>query len=110
MSTIFPANLDAFNNPTTSSNLNSPGVEHNLQHSDANDAIEAIETKLGVNNSTDVNSVDYKLRQLQSKFVTTGAPASATATGTAGTIIVTGGYLYVCTDTNTWVRAVCGAW
>lgn len=110
MSSLYPASLDTFNNPTTSSNLNSPGVEHNLQHSDANDAIEAIQVKLGIDNSANVNSIDYKLRQLQSKITFGSAPASAVATGTAGSIVVTGGYMYVCIATDSWVRSAFAAW
>lgn len=38
------------------------------------------------------------------------APASATATGQVGEIRVTAGYIYVCTATNTWVRAALSTW
>ena len=38
------------------------------------------------------------------------APASATATGTLGEIRVTAGFIYVCTATNTWVRAALTTW
>jgi len=39
------------------------------------------------------------------------APATATATGTAGEIRVTASYIYVCTATNIWVRtALSGGW
>lgn len=38
------------------------------------------------------------------------APASATATGTKGEIRVTANYIYVCTATNTWVRAALSTW
>jgi hypothetical protein len=34
------------------------------------------------------------------------APASATATGTTGDIVVTASAIYVCSATNTWVRAL----
>jgi hypothetical protein len=46
MATNYPTSLDAFVNPTTSDSLNSPS--HSLQHADTNDAIEALETKVGV--------------------------------------------------------------
>jgi hypothetical protein len=32
------------------------------------------------------------------------APATSTSTGTTGDIVVTAGFIYVCTATNTWVR------
>jgi len=38
------------------------------------------------------------------------APASATATGTLGDIVVTAGFIYVCTATNTWVRTALSTW
>lgn len=110
MSSLYPNSLDAFTNPTVNSNLNSPGVEHNLQHSDANDAIEALERRVGATDSADVTSVDYQLKQLQSKVSFTGAPVTATSTGTAGTLIVEGGYLYACIATNSWVRTAVAAW
>lgn len=46
MATNYPTSLDAFVNPTVTDSLNSPS--HSLQHADANDAIEALETKVGV--------------------------------------------------------------
>lgn len=38
------------------------------------------------------------------------APASASATGVAGTIIVTATYIYVCTATDTWKRVAIATW
>lgn len=46
LATNFPTSLDNFTNPVSGNTLDSPS--HSLQHSDANDAIEAIEAKLGV--------------------------------------------------------------
>jgi hypothetical protein len=46
----FPTSLDSFINPTTNDFLNSPN--HVSQHSDINDAIEALEAKLGITAST----------------------------------------------------------
>lgn len=37
-------------------------------------------------------------------------PASATATGTVGTIAWDTGFIYVCTATDTWVRAAIATW
>lgn len=47
---MYPTSLDSFVNPTTNDFLNSPN--HVQQHSNANDAIEAIEAKLGIGAST----------------------------------------------------------
>jgi hypothetical protein len=49
MATNFPTSLDNFTNPTANDSLNIPS--HSLQHANANDAIEAIEAKLGVGSS-----------------------------------------------------------
>ena len=38
------------------------------------------------------------------------APASASASGEAGTIIVAADYIYVCSATDTWVRAAVVTW
>jgi hypothetical protein len=46
----FPASLDALSNPSASNNTNSPS--HASQHANANDAIEAIEAKVGIGAST----------------------------------------------------------
>lgn len=38
------------------------------------------------------------------------APASASDTGTTGEIRITASYIYICTATNTWVRAALATW
>lgn len=48
MSTQYPASLDNFVNPTASDKLNSITVPHHQQHTDLNDAVEAIQTVLGL--------------------------------------------------------------
>lgn len=50
MPILYPASLDSLTNPTSSDTL--AGVPHAAQHSDENDAIEALETKVGVGAST----------------------------------------------------------
>ena len=50
MATNFPTSLDTFVNPTSSSAMNSPS--HAGQHTDINDAVEAIQTKLGTGDHT----------------------------------------------------------
>lgn len=50
MATNFPTSLDNFSNPTSGDKLDSPS--HSSQHSDANDAIEALEAKIGIGLST----------------------------------------------------------
>jgi hypothetical protein len=64
MATNFPTNLDALTNPTGSSSLTSP--DHASQHTDANDAIEALQAKVGVNGSAVTTSLDYRVGALES--------------------------------------------
>lgn len=40
----------------------------------------------------------------------TKTPATAGATGTAGTIAWDADYIYVCSDTDTWLRAAIATW
>lgn len=50
MTTAYPVALDAFGNPLASDPLSAP--PHHAQHADANDAIEAIEAKIGIGAGT----------------------------------------------------------
>ena len=59
MATNFPTSLDSLTNPTSSSALNLPS--HSSQHADANDAIEALQAKVGVDGSAVTTSLDYKV-------------------------------------------------
>jgi len=61
MATNFPGSLDSLTNPTGSDTLSSPS--HSSQHADANDAIEALQAKVGVNGSAVTTSLDYKVAQ-----------------------------------------------
>jgi microcystin-dependent protein len=60
MATNFPASLDTLTNPSGSNTLSSPS--HASQHGNANDAIEAIQAKIGVDNSAVTTTLDYKTR------------------------------------------------
>ena len=51
MATSFPTSKDILINPDGLDSVKE--VSHSAQHANANDAIEALETKVGVNNSTD---------------------------------------------------------
>jgi len=50
MATNYPGALDSLTNPTSSDNLSSP--THSSQHANANDAIEAIQSKIGIGSGT----------------------------------------------------------
>jgi len=63
MPITYPTTLDDFTNPTPADNLNTPAVLHSTQHANINDAVEALEAKVGVDNSAVTSSIDYKLAQ-----------------------------------------------
>ena len=90
MAILFPITLDQLLNPTGVDSVQL--VPHAAQHSNANDAIEALQVKVGVNDSTDVASLDYKVRDLISKIYTNEMAqdtiASALAAGTHTNITV----------------------
>lgn len=64
MSTNFPTSLDSFTNPTATQKLNNPS--HSSQHTNENDAITAIETKVGVDSSAVATTIDYLLKNTAS--------------------------------------------
>jgi hypothetical protein len=60
----FPTTKDVFVNPSVTSPTNNPS--HAGLHTDENTAISAIETKVGINSSTDATSIDYLLKNTSS--------------------------------------------
>lgn len=65
MASNFPEDLDVFINPTSNDPITNP--PHSEQHANANDAIAAIQTKLGIDGSLDTTSVDYRLSTLEAQ-------------------------------------------
>lgn len=65
MATNFPASLDNLTNPTGADAQDSPGVLHADQHANANDAIEALQAKVGIDNSADPTSLDKRVATLE---------------------------------------------
>ena len=49
MATQYPASLDNFVNPTSTDRLDSVTTPHHQQHTDINDAVEALQTVIGLN-------------------------------------------------------------
>lgn len=70
----FPSSLPSFTNPTGSNFLNSPA--HATQHSNANDEITAIATKVGIDSSAVTTTHAYKLGGV------TGTDKAASLAGT----------------------------
>jgi len=63
MATNFPNSLDNLTNPASTDPTDAPS--HSQQHANANDAIEALEAKVGINSSANTSSLDYRVRQLE---------------------------------------------
>jgi len=68
MATNFPTSLDSLTNPSATDTLDSP--PHDEQHADANDAIEALQAKVGVDSSAVTSSLDYKVGDHASRLTT----------------------------------------
>lgn len=64
MSINFPTSLDSLTNPAGTDRVSV--VDHASQHANANDAIEAIEAKVGVDSSAVTTTLDYKLKSTSS--------------------------------------------
>lgn len=60
MTTNFPSSIDAFTNPTSADTLDNP--PHDQQHADINDAMEAVQAKVGVDGSAVTSSLDFLVR------------------------------------------------
>ena len=89
MATNFPTSLDSLTNPTSGNTLANPS--HSGQHADANDAIEALEAKVGVNGSAVTTSHDYKIAQLETNSATlTGAQTLTNKTISLGSNTISG--------------------
>lgn len=91
MSSSFPTSIDSFSNPAgtdvTGLTTGQSTVTHSTQHANANDAIEALEAKVGVNSSAVTTSLDYKLTNTSSsnpghKHTLTNGATDVTATAT----------------------------
>ena len=77
MATNFPTSLDALTNPTSSDSLSSPS--HSAQHANVNDAVEALQAKVGVDGSAVTSSLDYQLANIGTRATFT---PTWTSTGT----------------------------
>lgn len=78
MTTNFPTSLDAFTNPSATDAMDSATVPHATQHANLNDAVEALQAKVGVDGSAVTTSLDYKVAQqglvlLSETSLTTGS-------------------------------------
>jgi len=65
MATNYPTSLDSLTNPASTDLMSAAGVNHADQHANVNDAVEALEAKVGVTSSAVVTSHDYRIAQLE---------------------------------------------
>lgn len=70
MATAFPTSLDSFTNPTANSKTTDPGVVHSEQHANANDAIEALQAKVGITASAVTSSHEFRLTSAEAAIAT----------------------------------------
>jgi hypothetical protein len=78
MATNFPTNKDNFTNPKATDPVVNPS--HADQHADANDAIEALQDKVGIDSSTDNTTHDFKLNEVADGDNAVSKTASQTLT------------------------------
>ncbi len=64
MATNYPNNLDELINPNGTDQLSAPS--HSEQHANANDTIEALQVKVGIDGSQDPDSLTYKINDIVS--------------------------------------------
>lgn len=82
MAINYPTSLDTLSNPSSTDLVENAtaALDHDVQHSNANDAIEALEAKVGANSSAVTTSHDYKLSEVTSTDKAVGKTATQTLT------------------------------
>lgn len=73
MTTQYPNALDQFSNPSATDMLNSAAVPHHQQHTDANDAIEAIQSTLGTDPAGAFATVKDRLVSIEEALIAPSA-------------------------------------
>ena len=98
MASNFPSSLDTFTNPSSTDAMDSVSVPHATQHSDLNDAVEALQAKVGADSSAVTTSHDYKIADHASRLTTLEGAAgsglvfiSRTTIGTAVSSVAVSG-------------------
>ncbi|MBE5272103.1 SGNH/GDSL hydrolase family protein [Stenotrophomonas sp. B2] len=87
MTTKFPAEIDQFDNPQPNDSQ-AQARTHSDQHGDANDAIEAVQRKIGTDGTSDPETLDFKVGALENIADGLGSaafqPSNAFATASQG--------------------------
>ena len=71
--TNFPASLDTFLNPGAATTMDAAGFEHEVQHANLNDAVAALQAKVGINGSGNTASLDSKIAALNALVLQSNA-------------------------------------
>jgi hypothetical protein len=106
MAVNFPLSLDSLSNPSSGDKLDNPS--HSIQHGDANDILEALETKLGIGASP-AGSATAGFPLVHSSGGTTawaqvGYEGITSGTATSGQVLTAG----TATGTTTWTTPIDG--
>lgn len=80
LATDYPTSIDNLSNPESNQSMEG----HAALHANVNDAIEALETKIGIDGSEDVNSIDYKISQLETNLSALDSENAAEILGLEG--------------------------
>lgn len=85
MASTFPITLDSLPNPSGSDTLDAAGsLKHSVQHTNINDSMEAVQTRIGVTGSTVPTSLDYEVHNTSSGHDHDGINSRPIALGTSG--------------------------
>lgn len=85
MAINFPTSLDSLTNPISTDRLNSP--DHAVQHENANDIVEALEAKVGIDNSAVTTSLDYLVKKYKKIEKTTDETKTSDNTTADDTVL-----------------------
>jgi hypothetical protein len=94
----FPTSLDNFTNPISTDNLNNPS--HFLQHADANDAIEAVEAKIGIGTATAASATSGQVLMARTGGTSVWANVGTVTNGLVSGGTVTGAFISGGTASN----------
>ncbi len=103
MSSAFPTGLDPLVQPGSPNDAQNAPVSHFGMHGEAADAIRAIQTKLGIDNSLDSTSIDWLIRNGVKWVDVTDPRFGADPTGVADSTAAIQAALDYVGNTGTWV-------
>lgn len=86
------------------------GTSNQITVTDDGDGSVTLNTPQNIDNAASPTFSGINISGDNIKITTTKTPASATDTGTTGTICWDSSYIYVCINTNTWVRSTLNTW